>query len=357
MHEIQSTYADSIADQLLESIRSGQYGEGARLPSLRKLASRHKVSVSTVRSAVQKLISNNEIVAVHGSGCYIRRKRHPKKNRHVLIFNRPGEMYNAMLDDLLLFRGNHPEMSVTVESLNQSAERIQARIERLLAEGLDTIFLNSITLPQLNFMEQYLDKLNIYGFFHLPHKLTRMSFLPGVYSDWFHGGYIGTRHLIDCGCKNILLILSSQGSLQQDCLDGALAANEDAQSPVKLTTRYNHDIYHGHNFQPDDLKNYIRQPDFGIFSFSHRVALKVYDWIKSNGFKIPDDVFLLEYYDSQQSLDFNPPLTSISVCPKEISAKLFQMFISGHREYITIKPRLIKRESTGYVSRKTEGIS
>lgn len=342
--------ADCIADQLLEAIRNGKYENGTRLPSLRKLADRHNVSVSTARSAVQKLLNLNEIMVLHGSGYYIRKKSASGKKRHILIFNRPGDMYSAMLEDMLQFKSTHPDLYVTVESLNQPAERIQARIEQLISEGLDTIFLNSITLPHLDFIEQYLNRLDIYGFFHLPNMLTKLSFLPGVYSDWFHGGYIGLRHLADSGCRSVLLILSSQGALQQDCLDGAEAAVADLPCKVKLTSVYSIDLCNNHNFQIDELKNFLTQPDCGIFCFTHSSAFQVYDWLKSNGYRIPEDVKLLEYYDSTQSLEFSPPLSSISVCPNEISARLLKMFISRHRQYITVKPRLIKRKSTDCIS-------
>jgi len=338
--------SENICNSLMQEIREEKYTNDTPLPSLRKLAHRYNTSVTTVRTALQILQSKNLIVAYQGKGYFSKTKHSDKNRKLILILNRPGEMYEAMQEALLQLKSEYSGIYIVFETINQRKEKLQESIEHMIADGLDTIFLNSITINQLDFIENYRSIVDIYGFFYLSNNLTHASFLPGVYSDWYHGGYIGVRHLIDCGCKKILLILSSQGSIQSDCLAGAICAAEDAPPGVKVNVVYDYDLDVNTKYNIEDLSEHLKNDVTGIFCFTHSIAFRVYDYLKSNNYRIPQDVAVLEYYDSSLSLEFSPPLSSISLCPETISRELLKMYKSGNKQVITIKPKLIKRAST-----------
>jgi DNA-binding LacI/PurR family transcriptional regulator len=341
-----TSIANKISDALLLAIREGKYTGKAPLPSLRKLALRHETSVSTVRAALQILLNKNEIVVYHGKGYYVKAAPAHKPRKIILILSRPGKMYEAMQEKLLQLKTMHQGIYVVFETINQSPERLQASIEHMIADGLDAIFLNGITINRLDFIARYESVVSVYGFFHIANSLIHPSFLPGVYSDWYHGGYLGARHLIDCGCRAILVILSSQGSIQSDCRAGAARAAEDAVAPAEIEFVYDYDTELKSQYNMESLAEYLSRGFTGIFCFTHSIAFRVYDYLKTNHYRIPQDVAVLEYYDSHLSLEFVPPLTSISLCPKDISEELLKMYISGTKQVVTVKPRLIKRAST-----------
>ncbi|WP_329404629.1 GntR family transcriptional regulator [Streptomyces melanogenes] len=68
---------ERIADELRESIRSGQLAPGDQLPTEAKLAERFGKSVPTVREALRLLRDEGLIEKQHGRGTFVRRPRTP----------------------------------------------------------------------------------------------------------------------------------------------------------------------------------------------------------------------------------------------------------------------------------------
>lgn len=60
----------ALADGLRESIRSGQYADGRRMPTEAELAQQHEVSRQTVRRAMQQLVSEGLVYRVAGRGTF-----------------------------------------------------------------------------------------------------------------------------------------------------------------------------------------------------------------------------------------------------------------------------------------------
>ena len=335
-----------IADSLLQSIREGKYTSNTPLPSLRKLAHRHNTSIATVRNALQILQNHNKIVAYHGKGYFLKAKRSNKKRKLILILSRAGEMYEAMQEELLRLKSEYSELYIVFETIDQQKSKLRESIEHMITDGLDTIFLNGVNIDKLDFLEAYQSFIDIYVFFYLSNSIAHPSLAFGVFSDWHHGGYIGIRHLVDCGCDNILVILSSPGLIQGDCRSGAINAAEESNSDIKLDFIYEYDNNTDKKYNFENLSEYLEKGVNGIFCFTHSIAFQVYDYLKSNNYKIPEDVAVLGYYDSNLSLKFSPTLSSISVCPKTISSELLKMYRGRNRQVVIVKPKLIKRAST-----------
>lgn len=342
----QISLSKNIADSLLQGIREGKYTEKKPLPSLRKLACRYNTSITTVRSALQILQVNNKIFAYHGKGYFVKAKYSGKKQRLILILSRAGEMYEAMQEELLRLKSEYSGVYVVFETIDQRKEKLQESIEHMIANGLDTIFLNGVNVDKLDFLEAYQSFIDIYVFFHLSDSISHPGFAFGVFSDWYHGGYIGVRHLAECGCNKILALLSSSGCVQEDFKNGALSAAEETVSEVSVDFIYEYDAATGTKYDFNKLSEHLNNGTNGIFCFSHSIAFKVYDYLKSNNYRIPEDVAVLSYYDSNLSLEFSPPLSSISLRPEIISSELLKMYRGRNRQVVTVKPKLIKRAST-----------
>lgn len=60
-----------VAAALADQIRRGDLATNDRLPSLRKLAKQHDVTVATVQRAVQQLVSENLVRSVPNLGYYV----------------------------------------------------------------------------------------------------------------------------------------------------------------------------------------------------------------------------------------------------------------------------------------------
>jgi DNA-binding GntR family transcriptional regulator len=63
---------EQLADALRESIRAGDFGPGAQLPSYSALAGEYGVAPNTVKSALTVLRSEGLIVSRRGKGSFVR---------------------------------------------------------------------------------------------------------------------------------------------------------------------------------------------------------------------------------------------------------------------------------------------
>ncbi|WP_436837855.1 GntR family transcriptional regulator [Micromonospora rifamycinica] len=60
-----------IADDLTARIRSGEYPQGSKLPSLRELADLYSVSVSTIQRALELTRDRGFTIGRAGAGVYV----------------------------------------------------------------------------------------------------------------------------------------------------------------------------------------------------------------------------------------------------------------------------------------------
>ncbi|MFL9931854.1 FadR/GntR family transcriptional regulator [Paraburkholderia sp. RL18-103-BIB-C] len=74
-HSLSSSALDRTVRQLEEKVLEGSWGSSARLPAERSLAESMGVSRSTVREAIQRLVSRGMLETKPGSGVYVVQKQ------------------------------------------------------------------------------------------------------------------------------------------------------------------------------------------------------------------------------------------------------------------------------------------
>lgn len=62
---------ETIANLFMERIRSGEWGLGERIPTIREIADELKVSPATASSAIRALVGKGWLVTRPGSGCFV----------------------------------------------------------------------------------------------------------------------------------------------------------------------------------------------------------------------------------------------------------------------------------------------
>lgn len=75
------------------------------------------------------------------------------------------------------------------------------------------------------------------------------------------------------------------------------------------------------------------------------------NWLHSRKYKIPDDVKIASFYNSNQLAEHNPPVTAISSNPKEMGAnamKLLMQMLDGQpvRQQNLVNYEILLRRST-----------
>lgn len=320
---------------LLDGIKTGKYPEDSVLPPLRQLAEEFASSPGTVRQALLKLQNEGIVSARHGSGYFIH-GRGRRKPRSILMVERTGnqDLYANFINELRLCFHEYPEYTITLEDPSRFQDQPEQLRERLLAEApnLDAIFFNGEYMPLPH--EAYAELQKYTKLFYYFNTKARFSTagVPGVATDWNHGQYIAVRHLIEIGCRNLLLLT---GSVRHD---GALAALGDTGGKAQVTFVVNE----------EDANEKLSAGGFdAVYCAQDPVAVRIIQRLRGLGYRIPGDIAVIGYYNTPWSEYPECPLTSVSVCEKEMIGKVFDMF-SGKEEsqQLVQLPRLVIRDTT-----------
>ncbi len=78
--------AESICQEILVRITSGQYSVGEKIPSIRALMNDFSVSSQTVQRALRQLQDARAVTAIQGSGVYVNAQPSPTRLRLAMIF-------------------------------------------------------------------------------------------------------------------------------------------------------------------------------------------------------------------------------------------------------------------------------
>ena len=334
MQKTQS-HQERIYNLLAQRILDGQYTPGEKLPSLRELAKELYSTPGTVRQALLKLQEKEIIYSRHGCGYFVAAKNfHASKN--ILIIEQTGNvhLYSNFLHELCNCIQEYPEYSIILENPLKYQKCPDKLYERLLAiaDKLEAVFFNGeyTVLPQEAFAELK-KRTKLFYYFNTNTAFT-MTGIPGVSTDWTHGQYIAIRHLIECGCRRILLLT---GLVEHE---GAWAAVRDSNEDVVLLFAQ----------ELEDFFEMLRTETFdAVYCLQDTIAIQAVQQLKKQGFKIPGDIAVAGYYDTPWSQHPDCPLTSVCVCESEMIRKLFNLFIQQRKDLQLLQLPFLKiREST-----------
>lgn len=154
--------------------------------------------------------------------------------------------------------------------------------------------------------------------------------IPSVSSDNFAGGVLAGEHLIAKGCKDIVHI---SGSLHLSMLsnrryDGVKSVCSRSGVPLYLyETRAN-------SLEDDDYSEIIERvfkehPETdGVFASSDIIATEVIRYCLKNGMRVPEDVKIVGYDDTEIARLMHPQITSVAQPIKSIAKYTVDYLIS-----------------------------
>lgn len=176
-----------------------------------------------------------------------------------------------------------------------------------------------------------------------------------VNSDNYNGGYIATKHLIECGHREIAHICGDLGKFSGfKRLEGYKKAMKEEGLPIRKEYIVNGDFTEdsGFNCANQLLKGKVKNHITGIFSSNDTMAIGAMKALKEMGIRIPNDISIVGYDDIRIASYISPSLTTIRSSILEmasIATKNLINFIENginSPEYYTISTELIMREST-----------
>jgi len=178
---------------------------------------------------------------------------------------------------------------------------------------------------------------------------------PSVLIDNIQGAQLATNHLIDLGHKNIAFI---GGDIEHpswiDRLKGYKQALENADIPIKNNLIITNDKYQGRQNGFNSAKTLFSKKNniTAVFAANDAMAIGVMNYLKENGYKVPEDVSLIGFDDIEADLMLSPTLTTIRVPKIELGAEALKLLVSTIKskkslsKKILVPVELIVRAST-----------
>ena len=345
-------------------IENGDLGPGDRLYSENELAQRFNISRHTVRQAVGELVNENWLSRIQGSGTFVNQTIGTKKEKSGII-----GVVTTYLDDYIfpgIIKGidsilSQEGYSIILGHTNNNLEREAVCLQNMLEKNVDGFIIEPTksALPNPNY--QYYEEMK--------KKNCPCIFINGYYpshegsfiiEDDEMGGYLATRHLFELGHERLAGIFKVDDIQGHGRYSGFVRAHREEGRVIPedtitwYTTEDTQTLFtqEGSGAMLSKIKKCT-----GLICYNDQITLKVIDLLRAEGLKVPDDISLISFDDSDLSNSGETRITTLAH-PKdklgERAAEALLEIITGKHKTVRekIKPELIIRNSAKSVLKK-----
>ncbi|MBR4079961.1 MAG: LacI family DNA-binding transcriptional regulator [Christensenellaceae bacterium] len=183
-------------------------------------------------------------------------------------------------------------------------------------------------------------------------EITNNRF-SAVATDVFHGGYMATKHLIDCGCRRIAYVGGMENS---KTTKEKHAGYRKALQEAGLAANPDYSYYGQYRFETgyDAAKAFYcmeEMPD-GIFAANDVVAMGFMKCMMNKGVKIPEDVKVIGFDNVRISSMYQPGISTIMLPVNDMCMQAVDMLTNAiekkdeQKHTKIFKNELIIRDST-----------
>ena len=294
----------------------------------------HEISAATKNAVLAKAKELNYQVNLFASS--LRQKK--SKTIAVVIPEVVNDFFGPVIngiESIAQEKGYHVLIYLTHEDMQKEVE-----IFKVLQNGrVDGIMMS---LSEQTTTTNHLEALNEMPLVFFDRVAEHLD-VPKVTTDDYNCGIKATEHLIQNGCKRIAFLSISQNlSISSKRMNGyleALKRNHLALDHSLIVTCT------GGEEKCDDLIRKLlkrkRRPD-GVFASVEKLAISTYEICNELNLKIPQDVKVICFSNSQTAALLNPSLTTIAQPAYEIG-----------REAATILFRLVEKRGHHFILGKT----
>lgn len=349
-----------LIDYLKECIQKGELVQGSKIPSENELSAQFSISRHTVRQAVGELVSEGWLNRTRGSGTFVSFKKRRERQESKII-----GVVTTYLDDYIfpgIIKGidnvlSRHGYSMILSHTNNKVEREALCLSSMLQKNVDGFIIeptkSALPNPNLDFYSDMDDN-------GMPYILIN-GYYPGcefsyVIEDDENGGYIAAEHLFEQGHRKIGGIFKVDDIQGHNRYKGVVKSHRkrklsvDEDSVIWYTTE-DMDSLFDFNGRKALLKRFFGCT--GIICYNDQIALKLMDILKMDGKRVPDDISIVGFDDSELATASEVKLTSVAHPGCRLGEKaaygllnLLSHKIERVREII--KPELIVRDSTNF---------
>ena len=339
-------------------------------PTIKDIAEKAGVSIATVSYVINntKPISPETKKRVKKTIKSLRYQ--PSKSARSLVTGKTGNIGFVLTDDHFL----RTEPFYTKIFLGTEFE---ARIEGyyILLTSIKKDFDKKDILPRF-IMNKSVDGIIVAG--KIPHSLIdRLSTykIPTVFVDYIpphngyplvlidniEGGLLAVNHLLELGHKNIAFVSSDiEHPSFADRLNGYKQALEHAGIAIDHNLIYTKSEFEGRQAGIDLAKRLFSKNKnvTAVFAGNDALAIGVMHYLKSNGYKIPEDVSVIGFDGIEADLLLDPPLSTISVPKIELGVEALKLLANTLKnkkslpKKVVVPVELTIRKSTSFCKSK-----
>ncbi|SMC24096.1 transcriptional regulator, GntR family [Clostridium acidisoli DSM 12555] len=356
---------EEVEESIISWTLTGKYKPHEKIPTESELIKMFNVSRHTIRKAISDLTSKQYVYSIQGSGMYISDWRENteilKNAKNVAVLT--THISNYIFPDII--RGMEETLysesySLLLSSTNNNVMFENSNLKNLLAHKIDGLIVEP---TKSAYKSQNIRYLNNIMSNNIPIVTINASYpeinTPSLCVDDFKGGKLATNHLISLGHKKLMGVFKVDDSQGINRMNGFISECQDNNIPPstgQILTYLTEEIS---SSLPSKIENTLiseKRPT-GIFCYNDEIAYIVLTIANKLNIKIPEELSIVGFDDSQLASIMQPTLTSVTH-PKEQmgkdAANLIINLINNNNHFedndsILYDPELIIRNSTSKI--------
>ncbi len=250
--------------------------------------------------------------------------------------------------------------SLLLSSTKNNIMLESSNLKNLLAHKIDGFIVeptkSAYQSPNIGYFNNLIEQ-------HIPLIMINASYfqvkVPSLCVDDFKGGRIAAKHLITLGHKNIMGIFKVDDLQGVNRMNGFITECQENNILLRQDQILTYLSEETNTLLPHKIKNILEKDKHstGVFCYNDQIAFMVMNIAHDLKLRVPENLSIIGFDDSQIAKIVQPKLTSITH-PKqkmgEDAAKLIIKLINNHNQFkdsdsILYEPELVVRNSTAPV--------
>jgi DNA-binding LacI/PurR family transcriptional regulator len=333
-----------LYDTYRQSIITQEWQPGTRINSITEIQQKHNVSRETAKIVLKKLAEEGLIIQKTGKGSFVA-DLGPRKLKWAVVVPFFSSFIENLLELIKVQAGNHNRNLEHYVDYNNPMEEI-----RLVGELINKRYEAVIVIPVS-------DETCTAAFYRnltsggtvvtlLNHTMAG-SYFTYVIQSYDLGVKRAIKYLGSRTDKNLLFVKNrvwAETNMVQELMETTFRNFTDEQKTGRKA------LVSGHLGEID--RKYIEQNNIGgIFCCDDMDAVRIIGRLKSNSIRIPGDISLISYGNTELASFFTPGITSIDCHFEHMVEKTIEIIFSNldgqdnrFSQYI-IQPELVVRET------------
>jgi LacI family transcriptional regulator len=303
----------------------------AREPTIHDIARLARVSIGTVSNVLNAKPTVNEELIKRVGAAAAKLGYHRNSNAASLRSNQTDmiavvvpNIENAFFSEVVSAIEHcavADRKGVMFMTTGEDQERAQRQIQSLLQRRVDGL----IVVPSFDY-QPLLAELEVYGIpVVLADRVEKRNPFPSVAVDNHQAGYIGGRHLFDCGYRDIAFVNHGRRFwILDQRRTGFVAAAREAGALDRCR-------FHDFSLDPDEIRLSTRKvlgasrPPRALFAASNIAGKGVIPAVQELGLRIPEDIALLVMDDFEALSLLSPRVSVVRQPAAEIAETAWRM--------------------------------